>query len=535
MTSTFDWNVRRIAHFAVVEIASGRVPTPLVQVGFGLGCTATAMSAQWILARFESATGPYALTFLAILVATLFGRWRSGLTTLVASALLIWFVILPGGQVFGAVLSADQPRFIVDILVMLLILGFAEIFRRAICEADESLAAVDRHARALLAAEAALRQSQRMEAIGQLTGGLAHGFNNLLAGISGNLELLGRGLGEDRLADASRYIEAAKDAARRAASLTQRLLAFSRHQTLDPQPTDVAALATGMLELIRRTVGPTISVGVISPPNLWEAAVDPWMLEVNLLNLCLNARDAMTPNGGRLTIEIENVDGADFADAGDPALQNRFVAVRVSDTGVGMSAEMVARAFDPFFTTKPAGTGTGLGLSTVYGFVEQSGGRTRIESTPGKGTTIHLLLPRNERSVDAAVAPAPVAPASASRAKILVIDDEPTIRDVVVEVLRDEGYETGEASDGPTALNILRADANIDLLVVDVGLPGGMNGREVAEAARADRADLKVLFVTGYAVNVALNGEPLEANTMVITKPFAVSDVVESIGALLAA
>jgi signal transduction histidine kinase/CheY-like chemotaxis protein len=524
--------MRRIASFDVVDNMAGRLPASVVQISFGLGCTAAVMSMRWTLNAFVTAAGPYVLTYPAILVATLFGRWRSGLTTLISSALLIWFYVLPAGRVSGSVSPADGPRFVIDLVAMLFILGLAEIFRRAICEANESLATVDERTRSLLAAEAALRRSQRAEAVAQLAGGLAHGFNNLLAGISGNLELLERRFDEGRADDARRYIEAARSATRRAASLTQRLLAFSRHQTLDPRPTDVNALATGMLELIRRAAGPAISVGLIGTPDLWSISVDPWQLEIALLNLCINARDAMAPTGGRLTIETENIDSSELADAAPSVVEGRYVVIRVSDTGVGMSPEIVARAFDPLFTTKPLGQGFGLGLSTVYDFVRQSNGQVRVDSTPGKGTTVSLFLPRADGPAEAMEEPASAAITSPGAATILVIDDEPTIRDCVVESLRENGYNTREAGDGPTGMQVLQS-GKVDLLVVDIGLPGGMNGTQVADAARAEDADLKILFVTGYPQNVALNGEPLQKGADLIMKPFALTEFIDKVGALL--
>ena len=381
--------------------------------------------------------------------------------------------------------------------------------------------AIREQARALAEAEEALRQSQKMEAVGQLTGGLAHDFNNLLAGISGSLELMQTRIAQGRLKDVDRYMGAAQGAAKRAASLTHRLLAFSRRQTLDPRPTDVNRLVMGMEELLRRTIGPSITLEVVAAGGLWSVLVDPSQLENALLNLCINARDAM-PDGGRITIETANrwLDdrGARERDL-DPG---QYLSLCVTDTGTGMSPDVIAKAFDPFFTTKPIGQGTGLGLSMIYGFVRQSGGQVRIYSEVGQGTTMCLYLPRHYGAAEEPD-PAPdlaAAPRAEQGETVLIVDDEPTVRMLVTEVLEDLGYTAIEAADGPSGLKVLQSDVRIDLLVTDVGLPGGMNGRQVADAGRVLRPELKVLFITGYAENAAVGNGHLEPGMQVITKPF---------------
>jgi PAS domain S-box-containing protein len=377
----------------------------------------------------------------------------------------------------------------------------------------------------LMHAEEALRQSQKMEAIGQLTGGIAHDFNNLLAGISGSLELIEKRMAEGRLAGMDRYIQAAQGASRRAATLTQRLLAFSRRQTLDPKPTDVNRLVLGMEDLIRRSVGPDVRVTLDTAKDLWVTCIDASQLENALLNLCINSRDAMTPDGGDLTIRTYNVtlDAAEARSRDLPA--GDYVKMSVTDTGSGMTPEVIAKAFDPFFTTKPLGHGTGLGLSMIHGFMRQSGGQVRIESAPGQGTTITLALPRWSGSADASETSdvEVVAEEPGHGETILVIDDEETVRMLVVEVLEDAGYSVLQAADGPAGLAILNSDERIDLLVSDVGLPGGMNGRQVADAARITRPDLKVLFITGYAENAVVAGDTLGPGMAVMTKPFQVA------------
>ena len=391
-----------------------------------------------------------------------------------------------------------------------------------------------KQAEALQHAEDRLRQSQKMEAVGQLTGGLAHDFNNLLTGITGSLELMQTRVAQGRLNDVDRYVTAAQGAARRAAALTHRLLAFSRRQTLDPKPTNVNRLISGMEELIRRTVGPAVEVEVIGAAGLWTTLVDPNQLENALLNLCINARDAM-PDGGRLTIETCNK-SLDARAARERELSpGQYLSLCVSDSGVGMTPEVIRRAFDPFFTTKPIGMGTGLGLSMIYGFAQQSGGQARIYSEFGHGTTVCLYLPRHLGVADTADEPADLA--EAPRAKlgetVLVIDDEPTVRMLVTDVLEELGYRALEASDGASGLKILRSDVSVDLLITDVGLPGGMNGRQVADAARAARPGLKVLFITGYAENAVLSHGHLAAGMHVLTKPFAMDALASRIKELI--
>ncbi|SEM75998.1 hypothetical protein SAMN05443254_103588 [Bradyrhizobium sp. OK095] len=372
-------------------------------------------------------------------------------------------------------------------------------------------------------AEEALRQSQKMEAVGQLTGGIAHDFNNLLTGIIGSLELLQTRLGQGRVNEIDRYVTAAQGAAKRAAALTHRLLAFSRRQTLDPKPTDLNRLVMGMEDMIRRTVGPEIAVEVVTAGGLWATLIDASQLENTLLNLCINARDAM-PGGGRLTIETANR-WLDEHGAGERDLTpGQYVSLCVTDTGTGMTPDIIERAFDPFFTTKPIGQGTGLGLSMVYGFVRQSGGQVRIYSEVNQGTTMCLYLPRHYGKE--ADKPSALATRTAARPQadhtILVVDDEPSIRMLLTDALEEIGFNVLEAHDGPTGLNILQSEATIDLLITDVGLPGGMNGRQLADAARTTRPALKVLFITGYAENAIIGNGQLAPGMQVLTKPFVV-------------
>ncbi|WP_278438874.1 PAS domain-containing protein [Pseudomonas oryzihabitans] len=382
--------------------------------------------------------------------------------------------------------------------------------------------------------EEALRQSQKMEAVGQLTGGIAHDFNNLLTGILGSLEMLDLRLRQGRLQDLERYTGTARSAAQRAAALTHRLLAFSRRQTLDPQPVALEQLVIGLEDLIQRSIGPQIALEREADPGLWLTHIDGLQLENALLNLCLNARDAM-PDGGRIRIVLSN----ERLDATQAQLQalpvGDFVRLSVGDTGSGMSDEVLARVFDPFFTTKPIGQGTGLGLSMVHGFVLQSGGEIRIDSAPGAGTWVHLYLPRHHLAplADSAVPVEPEPHAPGHGETILVVDDEPTIRTLLVEVMIAQGYRVLEAADAATALALLSHDTPLDLLITDVGLPGALNGRQLADALRGLRPELPVMFITGYAEGQVIDDAYLETGMRVLTKPFTLDTLERRIQAML--
>ena len=380
----------------------------------------------------------------------------------------------------------------------------------------------------------ALAQAQKMEAVGQLTGGLAHDFNNMLMGIIGSLELMDTRLAQGRFEQVVRYVDIARQSANRAASLTHRLLAFSRRQTLDPKSTEVQYLVTGMLELIRSTIGPSIDIEMAETDGLWSTLCDPHQLENALLNLCINARDAM-PSGGTLKIELANTRiGAAEAAALREAKSGDYVALCVTDNGCGMPPEVSARAFDPFFTTKPIGQGTGLGLSMIYGFVQQSGGHIQLISNVDQGTIVRLHLPRHEGQEKGAkvssqlAAPLP----AAAHETVLVVDDEPAVLTLVSELLTDLGYEPLVAIDGPSGLQLLRSDIRVDLLITDVGMPGGMNGRQLADAARQERPELKILFITGYAENI-LSKDGLEPGMQVMTKPFKLDDLATKVRTMM--
>ncbi|EJL23631.1 PAS domain-containing protein [Novosphingobium sp. AP12] len=399
--------------------------------------------------------------------------------------------------------------------------------RRLVEEVETTTAERDR-------AEDALRQSQKMEAVGQLTGGLAHDFNNLLTGISGALEMMQTRIAQGRVNELEKYSVAAQGAVRRAAALTHRLLAFSRRQTLDPKPTDANRLIFDLEELVRRTVGPQVEVETVGKAGLWTTLVDPNQLENAIINLCINARDAM-PDGGRITVETANKWLDDRAARQRDLDPGQYVSICVTDTGTGMTDDVVKRAFDPFFTTKPLGEGTGLGLSMIYGFARQSGGQVRIYTEPGTGTTMCIYLPRHlteddgQTGEDITAGPAVEPMPQTNAGCVLVVDDEPTVRMLVVEIAEELGYDVLEAFDGPSAMRLIHAHPAIDLLITDVGLPGGMNGRQIADAALALRAALKVLFITGYAENAVIGNGQLAPNMALITKPFAMDALARKI------
>ena len=384
------------------------------------------------------------------------------------------------------------------------------------------------------ATEEALRQAQKMEAVGQLTGGLAHDFNNLLAGISGSFEMIGTRLAQGRARDVDKYLTAGQGATRRASALTHRLLAFSRRQTLSPCSIVINRLMSELVELIQRTAGPAIEVETVAAAGLWPALVDANQLENAILNLCINARDAM-PDGGRITIETANR-WIDRQTAKAHGLEpGQYVTISVSDTGCGIEKDILDRVFDPFFTTKPLGEGTGLGLSMVYGFARQSHGHVRIYSEVGQGTMVCLYLPRNLGDEEPSE-PEPSASQTlrtAAEKTVLIVDDEPSVRMLVVDALEELGYTCAEAATGAEGIEILRGAGDIDLLITDVGLPGGMNGREVAERAREVVSDLRILFITGYAENAVLNHGHIGHGMEVLTKPFAVNDLVARVDRLL--
>jgi PAS domain S-box-containing protein len=376
----------------------------------------------------------------------------------------------------------------------------------------------------LMEAEEALRQSQKMEAIGQLTGGIAHDFNNLLQGIIGALDMVQKRIGEGRIGDIDRFVQGALSSANRASALTHRLLAFSRRQPVDPRPLDVNQLIGSVEELLRRSIGEKLKMQIAGTQDIWLVRCDANQLENALLNLAINARDAM-PEGGTLTISTSNT----VLDAAHALVRDlkpgEYVRLAITDTGVGMAPDVQARAFDPFYTTKPIGQGTGLGLSMIYGFVRQSEGSVRIESEVGQGSTIEICLPRfnGHLAPDADSHGGETMTQGGNAEVVLVVEDEDVVRLLVVEVLNDLGYFALEADDGASALRILQSSQRIDLLATDIGLPD-INGRQVADAARTGRPDLKILFMTGYA-EIAAGSSFLGSGMEIISKPFTMDSL----------
>ena len=432
-----------------------------------------------------------------------------------------------------ALLQSEQPRRDFDVRVRAKDGAFRWI-NWTITRGGDVLYGIGRDVTQRKHLEEQLRQAQKMEAVGQLTGGIAHDFNNLLTGIVGSLDLMQTRIAQGRTETLSRYIKAAMSSAHRAAALTHRLLAFARRQPLDPKPVDANHLLGSMEDLLRRSLSEAIELEILGSADLWLTRCDPHQLENAILNLVINARDAM-PEGGKLTVETRNVCLDDSHAAADHEVSaGHYVAIGVSDTGSGMPADVIAHAFDPFFTTKPIGQGTGLGLSMVYGFAKQSEGHVRIESAVGQGTAVRIYLPRYHGELEAAIPSEGLGDLQRTETgeTVLVVEDEPVVRSLIVEVLTDLGYQAVEAADGPSGLRYLESEHRVDLLVTDVGLPG-LNGRQLAEQARALRPGLKVLFITGYAENAALTSGFLLPGMEIVTKPFATETLAAKIRSML--
>jgi signal transduction histidine kinase/CheY-like chemotaxis protein len=386
---------------------------------------------------------------------------------------------------------------------------------------------------ALLSSREQLFQLQKMEAVGQLTGGIAHDFNNLLQVFTGSLEMLERRIAQGRSDQGMRYIGSMRQASDAAKRLTNRLLAFSRRQALQPRRVEPDELVRGVAEMIRRTIGPSIRLDIRLRDGRWDAICDPHELESALLNLSINARDAM-PEGGILTIETTDRTLSEGELSGQASPGN-FVEIAVRDTGVGIAPDILSRVFEPFFTTKPTGEGTGLGLSQVYGFVRQSGGAVKIESKPLEGTTVSLYLPAHERVIERRPIAIELEKANLSacplRRTVLVVEDQEDVRRQIVDVLEDMGCTVTEAADGPEGLRKIQSGPSFDLLITDVGLPG-LNGRQLADAARETKPGLPVLLLTGYA-GMALDSLKLDDGMEILRKPFSLDTLSERVSAVL--
>lgn len=414
---------------------------------------------------------------------------------------------------------------------------WASVIINAVHDEDGNLigfAKVTRDLSEKRAIEEQIRQMQKMEAIGQLTGGIAHDFNNMLTIISGNIETLQRRLERDDTT-AHRLIGAALRGVDRATTLTHRLLAYSRRQPLDPKPIELNRLIIGMSDLLSRTLGENIKVETVLSGGLWQASIDPNQVENAVLNLALNARDAM-PEGGNLTVETANthLDEA-YAQAHTEVAAGQYVMLAVSDTGIGMTRDVIEKAFEPFFTTKQIGEGTGLGLSQVYGFVKQSGGHIKIYSEPGEGTTVRIYFPRASLTTGTAEEPRRQSRVLelGGTETILVVEDDADVRSYTTEILRELGYRVLEAHEGDAALSLLASDPNIQLMFTDIGLPGPYNGRQLAEEARKQRGNLKILFTTGYAQNAIIHHGRLDPGVQLIVKPFSFTGLAAKIRQVL--
>jgi signal transduction histidine kinase/ActR/RegA family two-component response regulator len=438
-------------------------------------------------------------------------------------------------SVVGAWLSLMATHLIFGLPATLALLALSLLATRQWRSQHATLAQLQDEVHRREVAEEALRQSQKMEAIGRLTGGIAHDFNNHLTVISSNIELLQRRLPAES-GSLSRLTEAAMAGVQRAATLTHRLLAFSRQQPLEPEALDVSRLVSSMSDLLRRTLGEDVAIETVLAGGLWQTRVDANQLENVLLNLAVNSRDAM-PNGGRLTIETANahLDEA-YAAAHSDVTAGQYVMLAVTDTGTGMTPEVIDKVFEPFFTTKPLGQGTGLGLSMVYGFIKQSGGHVAIYSEPGEGCTVKIYLPRFVRAEQQATRATDAAVPGQRRGDgqtILVVEDDEAVRRASVEALREMGYQVLEAGDAMEGVRLIVDRGGIDLLFTDVGLPGGVNGRALADAARSAQPGLRVLFTTGYTRNAILHNGVLERGVHFIAKPFNLTELGEKVREVL--
>ncbi len=405
---------------------------------------------------------------------------------------------------------------------------------QANADLEDAYASLQRETESRMVTEQALRQAQKMEALGSLTGGISHDFNNMLAIVIGSLDMLSRRMGPDAEPRLTRLIDNAMSGANRAADLTQRLLSFARKQPLEPQSLDAGQLVQGMFELLRRTLGEMVELKTTLAPTLWRTRADPGQLENAIVNLAINARDAM-PGGGLLTIAVDNclIDPTD--DTNVPS--GSYVRLRVTDTGMGMSSDIITRAFDPFFTTKGVGKGTGLGLSQVYGFVTQSGGHIEIASQPGSGTTIAIHLPRDteisSQTEDAAVSTVEAdLPHSAGNEVLLVVEDEEQVRLMSCEALRELGYTVLSAANGAEALRLAAHQPQLDMLFTDIVMPG-MTGSQLAQKMRQARPGLRVLYVTGYAADSTALDDPAGASVAFLTKPFTHSQLAQKVRQVL--
>ena len=456
----------------------------------------------------------------------------------------IWVLWHPNYYVEGYVKAltaiVSLATFVTLVFVLPRALQTALSLESLLAERGKELADANAALRAQIAAretiKSNLRQSQKMEAIGQLTGGIAHDFNNMLQAIGGSMELVQRRIAQGRADEAARYVDNVRQTVDRAAALTNRLLAFARRQPLQPRAIQLDALIISMEELLRRTLGSAsaaITVDLRLRDGGWAVLCDPNQLESALLNITINARDAM-PNGGNLVIGTRqlNLSATDLAHQQD-VKPGQYVELIIADNGTGMDEATRQRVFEPFFTTKPTGMGTGLGLSQVYGFARQSGGLVTLESRPGIGTEVHLYLRHADvTGADMAMTEGSP-PARTGSARLLLVEDEAVGRRIAAEYLREHGYDVLEAEDGPAAIELFQWTPALDMLITDVGLTNGINGRQLADIIRETSPALPVLFITGYAGAARL--DELDAGMKILTKPFALPMLTEQVEAMLSA
>ncbi len=485
---------------------------------------------------------PYLPFFLAILVSAVAGGIGPGLLCMAIAELMIGHGF-QGGHPFACGNPVAIAAVISVASAVVLLANYGTNAAIKLDQATKQLRAVNETLKAriqerdaaLQEAEDNLRQAQKMEAVGQLTGGIAHDFNNLLTGIMASLERLDTCLAYAGPTELRRYIAAARDASTRAANLTNRLLAFSRRQPLKPRGTNINRLTAGMAELITRTIGPAITLHITPCPVLHATLVDPNQLEHALLNLCINASDAM-PAGGALHITTANTAITPHQAVALDLTQGDYVTLTVADTGTGMTPETLAHVFDPFFTTKPPGQGTGLGLSMIYGFARQSGGHTEVASTPGTGTAVTLYLPRHHGVVDSPPTPPHPQPCAATGLgeSILLVDDEPSIRLLAAEVLEEQGYIVHQAHDAEAAMLRLSRGDPIDILITDLGLPG-IGGRELAATGLVLHPKMKILFITGYGDHAQRQHATAPPGQTLLNKPFSMTTLATRVQEMLSA
>ena len=514
------------------------------------------LAALWIrFAAGDLLVGfPFLTFFSAVVLSAFLGGLGPGVLAAVLGGLLSnYFLIPPEGDLRltwpSGVIAMGFYVFTVTVIVGL-IQGMIwaserqrasdEALRRLNAELEarvaERTAALTNEMAERTAAEAQLRQMQKMESIGQLTGGIAHDFNNMLAIVIGSLDLARRRLSGAEHPQVTQCLNNAREGAQRAAVLTARLLAFSRQQPLAPQLLDPNKLVGGMSELLRRTLGENIHVETVLAGGLWRTFADPAQLESAIINLAINARDAM-PTGGKLTIETANSDLDErYARAHAEVEPGQYVLISVSDTGTGMAPEVVERAFDPFYTTKGAGKGTGLGLSQVFGYVKQSGGHVKIYSEIGRGTTVKVYLPRHLGAASTTLADEAekaALPLGTPDTIVLVVEDEEPVRHMTVDALRELGYTVVQASDGKEALRHLQLQPRVDVMFTDIVMPD-MTGRELVDQARKSRPDLKVLYTTGYTRNAVVHNGVLDRDVAFLPKPFTLEQLAAKIRDVLA-